>query len=489
MSKNKPKRGVSILTYILSLVIVLFVGIVGTYLVVGVNTANLIPPNISENANNTEETESNVTLGTIDELYRILNEDYYGDVDEQELIQGALQGMTDAVDDPHTEYLDSVESSDLDDQISGSFEGIGAEVVKEEDKVRVVSPIPESPADKAGILPNDYILEVDGESIADMTVQEAVQLIRGPKGTEVDLLIERADNQFNLAIERDSIPVESVVCEQLEDNPEIGLIQITRFNQPTYQELVDAIKALEEQDVKKFIFDVRGNPGGLLDIALMMSNIFVDEGEPLMQMKESEDYDPTIFIADNDQFGDFKFDKNHEAVILVNEGSASASEILAGAMQNAGIPVIGQPSYGKGTVQSVYNLSGGAEVKLTNKIWLTAAGDWINEKGITPDIEAEQLGQGDLLMVDPAQTYQLNDQSEEVKNINALLDVLGYEVPESDTYTEQTASAVSSLQAKHDLEQTGQLAEATTLRLMQDVRDYISENDKQIERAVEYFNE
>lgn len=267
MSKNKPKRGVSILTYILSLVIVLFVGIVGTYLVVGVNTANLIPPNISENANNTEETESNVTLGTIDELYRILNEDYYGDVDEQELIQGALQGMTDAVDDPHTEYLDSVESSDLDDQISGSFEGIGAEVVKEEDKVRVVSPIPESPADKAGILPNDYILEVDGESIADMTVQEAVQLIRGPKGTEVDLLIERADNQFNLAIERDSIPVESVVCEQLEDNPEIGLIQITRFNQPTYQELVDAIKALEEQDVKKFIFDVRGNPGGLLDIA------------------------------------------------------------------------------------------------------------------------------------------------------------------------------------------------------------------------------
>lgn len=488
---NNKKRGVSILTYILSLIIVLIVGVVGTYFVLGgLNDLNEMttvqPNNLSKLPTSDDES---VSFDTINELYKVLTEDYYEDVDSETLIHGALEGMADSVDDPHTEYLDAVESSDLSEEISGSFEGIGAEVVKEEDKVRVVSPIPESPADRAGILPNDYILEVDGESIADLNVQEAVQLIRGPKGSEVKLLIERSDNQFTLTIERDSIPVESVVYERLENNPEVGLVQITRFNQPTYDELVTAITELEDQGVEKFIFDVRGNPGGLLDISLQMANIFVDEGNPLMQMKETEDGDPTIFTADNNQFGDFKFNKDHEAVILINEGSASASEILAGAMQHAGYTVIGKPSYGKGTVQSLYSLSGGSEIKFTNQIWLTAAGEWINEKGLVPDIDVDQLGQGDLLLIDPEQEYELGDESDEVKNINSLLDLLGYSVPDSNTFTEETKQAVKELQSSHDIEQTGVISEATALRLMQDVRDYIAENDKQIEEAVNYLNE
>lgn len=482
--KNNKKRGVSLVTYFLSLFIVLIIGIVGTYFISSkfMKSIHLAPaPFIDQ----TDE----VSLKTIDEMYQILSEDYYGDVDEEALIQGALEGMADSVDDPHTEYLDQVESSDLNEQISGSFEGIGAEVVKEEDKIRVVSPIPESPADRGGILPNDYILEVDGESIADMNVQEAVQLIRGPKGSEVKLLLERNNNQFNLSIERDSIPVESVVYEQLESDPTVGHVQITRFNQPTYDELVKAIQSLEDEGVEKFIFDVRGNPGGLLDIALQISNIFVEDGEPLMQMKDSEEKEPTIFIADTDQFGDFKFNKDHEAVILINEGSASASEILAGAIQHAGYPVIGKASYGKGTVQSLYTLSGGSEIKFTNRIWLTAAGEWINEKGIQPDIEVDQLGKGELLMIDPTKTYQLNDQSEDIKNINALLNVLGYDVSDTDVFTEATQRAVEHLQAEHDIEQTGQMNETTAIRLMQDVRDYISENDKQLKVAVEQLNQ
>lgn len=489
----KKKRSVSLLTYVLSLVAVLIVGIIGTYFVLGgINRPVLITPDdFTKSIINQEQTEDSdqADLGTVAELFTVLSQEYYGDVESEALIQGALEGMTDAVEDPHTTYLDSIESSDLSDEISGSFEGIGAEVMKEEDKVRVVSPIPGAPADEAGILPNDYILEVDGESVADLNVQEAVQLIRGPEGTEVELLIERAGSEFKLTVQRDSIPIESVVYEQLESDPSIGHIHITRFNQPTYDELVNAIKDLEDKGVSQFIFDVRGNPGGLLDIALQMANIFVPEGEPLMQMKDNEDEEPAVFVSDNDKYGDFKFDENHEAVILINEGSASASEILAGAMQEAGYTVIGTPSYGKGTVQSLYPLSGGGEVKITNKIWLTAGGDWINEEGIQPDITVEQLGQGSLLLIDPEQDYQLGDTSEEVANINTLLDLLGYDVPMTDEFTVATQQAVVSLQAKHGLDQDGVVSDATATRLMQDVRDYISENDKQIQAAVDYFNE
>lgn len=489
----KKKRSVSVLTYALSLLAVLIIGIIGTYFVLGgINRPVLISPEeFSQQIIDQEQTDDQdqVNMGTINQLFTILSQEYYGDIESESLIQGALEGMTNAVEDPHTTYLDSIESSDLSEEISGSFEGIGAEIMKEEDKVRVVSPIPGAPADEAGILPNDFILEVDGESVADLNVQEAVQLIRGPEGTEVELLIERAGSEFNLSVERDSIPLESVVYEQLESNPDIGHIHITRFNQPTYEELVSAIQDLEDQGVSQFIFDVRGNPGGLLDISLQMANIFVAEGEPLMQMKDDEDQEPAVFVADNDKYGDFKFDENHEAVILINEGSASASEILAGAMQEAGYPVIGTPSYGKGTVQSLYPLTGGGEVKITNKIWLTAGGEWINEEGIQPDIKAEQLGQGSLLLIDPEQEYQIGDSSEEVANINALLDLLGYEVPESNEFTEATQRAVINLQEKHGLDQDGVVSEATATRLMQDVRDYISENDKQIQAAIDYFNE
>lgn len=486
MSKKK-KSGVSILTYVLSLIAVLIIGIIGTYVVVGgMNRPLIVAP---EDLTQQMDEESEADLNTISELYTVLSEEYYGDIDSDSLIQGALEGMADAVEDPHTTYLDSVESSELNDEISGSFEGIGAEVMKEEDKVRVVSPIPGSPAEEVGIMPNDYILEVDGESVADLNIQEAVALIRGPKGSEVNLLIERDGSEIRLTVERDSIPLESVVYEQLESDPEIGHVHITRFNQPTYDELVDAIQDLEDQGVTKFIFDVRGNPGGLLDVALQMANIFVPEGEPLMQMQDSKDEEPYVFTADNDQYGDFKFDQDHQAVMLINEGSASASEILAGAMQEAGYPLIGQTSYGKGTVQSLYSLTGGGEVKITNKIWLTAGGDWINEDGIEPDISVDQLGQGELLLIDPEREFQLGDQSEEVANINALLDLLGYQVPESETFTEETQQAVMDLQAEHDLDQTGVVTNATATRLMQDVRDYISANDKQIEAAAEYLND
>ena len=478
VSDQNNRNGVSFLTYILSLLAIFIIGVFLTLVLTGRTRQPKLMSSSSDQAE-----EENISLDTVAELYQVLTQEYYGDVDSNALINGALEGMAQAVDDPHTQYMDVQETSDFNDEISGSFEGIGAEVIKEDEKLRVVSPIPDSPADQAGILPNDYILAVDGQSLKDLNAQEAVELIRGPKGSEVDLEVERSGNSFNLIVERDAVPIETVTYQEVKGHDGIGLVQLSRFNQPSYEEMVEAIQDLEDQGVTQFIFDLRGNPGGLLDTALQIANIFVDEGDPIMQVKEAEDEDPISFVA-GDEYGDFKFNPDHEGIFLVDEGSASASEILAGAVQEAGYPLLGKTTYGKGTVQSLYPLIGGSEVKFTNHIWLTASGEWINEEGIEPDIEVDQLGQGELKLVNPEETYQLGDQSPEVENINKLLSLLGYEVPDNDQFSQETQVAVQTFQNDQGLEETGVMNETTSIRLMKAIREYIRENDKQVEEAI-----
>src|SRR5699024_8214527 len=166
-------------------------------------------------------------------------------------------------------------TASFEEDVSGSFQGIGAEVMKDGEYVRIVSPIANSPAEAAGLQPNDLIVEVDGESVADLTINEAVSLIRGPEASEVELLIMRGDNEFPVTLTRATIPVETVFFEVDEDDPSIGYVNIVNFNMPTYDETIEAIQELEDQGVTKIIFDVRGNPGGLLTTAMQISNIFV----------------------------------------------------------------------------------------------------------------------------------------------------------------------------------------------------------------------
>ncbi|MDZ7835511.1 MAG: S41 family peptidase [Alkalibacterium sp.] len=344
-----------------------------------------------------------------------------------------------------------------------------------------------SPAEEAGLLPNDLISEVDGESVADLSINEAVALIRGPQGSEVRLLIIRGDSEFTVTITRDSIPVESVMYELDEDNPTIGYVNITNFNRPTYQELVDAIEALQAEGAEEFIFDVRGNPGGLLDSALQLSNIFVENGEPLMQ-SQGRDEEPFVYNA-SDELGEFKFDG--ESVLLINGGSASASEILAGAMsQSADIPLIGTTTFGKGTIQNVLDITGDGEIKFTAGRWLTADGTWINEEGIEPDLEVEMPEYINLTLVDQEEVYEIGVVSEAVYNLEQILDVLDYDVGSVDfTYDENTAEAVETFQAENDLEQDGVIAGTTARTLVDSLRELIEENDTQYDAAVEYLLE
>lgn len=493
--ENKETKKVSLTVYLVSLLIVLLVGVSGTVLALNAtdNTDEQNAPQTEmEEAESVLESDSELPEDSIDfdplrEVYAILMTQYLEEVDSDTLIQGALEGMAESVGDPYTEYLDEVESTSMDEDVEGSFEGIGAEVMKEGEYVRIISPISGSPAEEVGLLPNDLIEEVDGESVAEMSINEAVALIRGPQGSEVELTVIRGDSSFTVTITRDSIPVESVVYELDEDNPAIGYVHITNFNRPTYQELIDAIEVLEGEGAEKFIFDVRGNPGGLLDSALQLSNIFVENGEPLMQ-SQGRGEDPYVYTA-SDDLGEFKFEQ--DSVLLIDGGSASASEILAGAMsQSADIPLIGTTTFGKGTIQNVLDITGDGEIKFTAGKWLTADGTWINEEGITPDMEVEMPDYINLLLVNPEETFQNGDVSEQVYNLEQILDVLGYDVGAVDfTYDEETAAAVETLQEENDLDQDGVVTGSTARTIVDRLREMIDENDTQYDAAVDYLLE
>lgn len=489
---QKQTKKVSLSLYVGSLLIVLVVAILGTALSLNYlqETADEDGAPLTETVtdSNGGETTQFADFQPIEELYSILMTQYLDEIESATLIEGALEGMADAIDDPYTEYLDEVEATSMDEDIQGSFEGIGAEVMKEGEYVRIVSPIAGSPAEEAGLMPNDYIVEVDNESVADLNINEAVALIRGEQGSEVELLILRGGSEFTVTITRDSIPVESVRFEIDENHPTIGYVHITNFNIPTYEELVDAIEELQAQGAEEFIFDVRGNPGGLLNSAIQISNIFVEDGESIMQ-SQGRDEEPYIYIADSDEYGDFKF--TQPSVLLIDGGSASASEILAGAMsQSADIPLIGTSTFGKGTIQNILPLTGDGEIKFTAGRWLTADGDWVSEEAIQPDIEVEMPEYQNFLIINQEETYQEGDVSEEVENINGILDALGYDIGEADnSFDAETTQAVELFQSENDLEADGVVSGATARALIDALRELIDENDTQYNRAVDYLLE
>lgn len=439
--------------------------------------------NYSPNQQDGETAE--LALSDISELYTLLMTQHYVEMDSSQLVEGALKGMAEATGDPHTSYLDEVDASEMSDEIEGSFEGIGTEVIKDNDVIRIISPIPDSPAEEAGLQPNDAITHVDGKSVANLSINEAVAMIRGPEGTTVDLRISRGSQEFEVTVERDSIPVESVRLDMDEKHPEIASIQITNFSVPTYEELIDKIEQAKDQGAQQFIFDVRGNPGGLLESATQIASIFVNNGDRIYGIQEDAEEAP-VFFESSDEYSEFKLEA--PAVLLVDEGSASASEILAGAMQEAGYPIIGSPTFGKGTVQTIYPLHELGDVKFTESIWLTAGGDWINEEGIQPDIKVEANSFQALLAINPENTYVFGQESEEVENINSTLNAMGYEVdPDSKTYTESTQLAVRDIQARNNLPTTGAISEETAYAIAEEVRELSAEHDPQYDAAVEYL--
>lgn len=419
----------------------------------------------------------------IQEIYNTIQLSYIEDVDKQALMEGALKGMVSALDDPYSEFLNQQEQSGFDDSIEGSFSGIGIQFMMRNNQVTVISPIDGSPAAEAGILPNDIILEADGVELSGMDTNQIVGLIRGEIGSEVELLLQRGSATFSVILERAEIPVITVDSEIDEDNPEVGFVRISQFASTTYDEMVTAITELRDEGAESFVFDLRYNPGGLLDSALYISNMFLKDGQAMMQIEDNFTQ-PEIYAANDEDYGSFQVDEPY--VVLIDEGSASASEILAAAIQeNTDNLLVGETTFGKGTVQNLTASSIYGELKLTIAKWLTPGGEWIHDVGIVPDEEVSTHPATTALLLDVNETLTQGDASEFVESATIMLNALGYDTEVQFFFDESLTEAVENFQADNDLEETGEITGDTAQLIMDQTRDFLDENDPQYDRAVE----
>lgn len=418
------------------------------------------------------------------DAYDELKANYYDEIDEKVIIDGAINGMVDALGDPYSDYLNEQEAARLSESISSSFEGIGAEIQEWNGYIKVVSPIKKSPAEKAGLLPNDIITAVDGKSIQGLSSSEAVLLIRGEKGSTVTLSIQRGASMesFDVKIVRDVIPLETVYAEMMENG--IAHIHITSFADGTYEELLTAMDEMSAEGMKGLILDVRQNPGGTLNAALAISDLFVEKGKNLFQYV-GKDGKPTIYTAEDGE------KLTLPVAVVIDDGSASASEIVAAALQeSANIPLIGLKTFGKGTVQTPMDLSDGSNLKLTTAKWLTPNGNWIHKKGIVPDIEIPYPPYAMLPYLDPTIELKEGMLSPQVKTAEEMLTATGYDAgPIDGLYDQQTQKAVKALQADLGTEVTGILSEESTYGLLNKLRTKIQEEDPQLLKAKEVLLE
>lgn len=434
----------------------------------------------SQLAEEKQLTDEDIAL--ITEIYEAIQLNYIEEVDKEVLLEGALKGMVDALGDPNSEYLNSQETFDLDDSLTGSFEGIGVQFMQLDGEVTVISPIADTPADKAGIQPNDVIIAADGVELTGMDTNEVVSLIRGPVDSEIELTIKRGTATFDVTLVRASIPLITVLSEVDEADPTVGLITITQFAGNTAEELVTEVESLRKEGVTHFVFDLRYNPGGLLDQALVLSNMFLEDGDMMMQVDERAVGEVFQYVADDKQFGDFQITEPY--VVLVNEGSASASEILAAAIQeNTDFPILGETSFGKGIVQNITNESSIGELKLTIAKWLTPSGEWINEVGIEPDqvIKAEAIRTAILLDVEDE--LRVGESSEFIESLSVMLDALDYEVTVGPSFDQTMEEAVKAFQTDHDLETDGIVTGDTAHALNEAAREYTEAHDFQYDEA------
>ena len=410
--------------------------------------------------------------------YDKLEEEYYKEVDEEAVINGAINGMIDALEDPYSDYMNQDEASQFNENISSSFQGIGAEIQEVDGVINIVSPIKNSPAEKAGLMPNDKIMAVDGKDIKGYSASEAVLLIRGSKGSEVTLSIQRGTNALmEVTIVRDDIPIETVYAEMLDE--QVAHIIISSFSTNTYDELLTAIDSMEKEGMKALVIDVRQNPGGLLSSAIDISNLFVEEGKNLLQIEIQDNKEVTV-ATDGTRV-------DVPVTVIIDEGSASASEILAGSLsESANVPLVGLNSFGKGTVQTVNDLPDGSNIKITTAKWLTPDGNWIHDKGIVPDYVVEYPSYAMLPPLDTAATLKINQSSEAVQTAEEMLEAVGYDVGEVDgNFDDQMSTAVKKFQTDNKLTVSGNVDGDTSYQLMNQLRTKILEEDPQLLKAQE----
>ncbi|KMO21828.1 S41 family peptidase [Methylobacterium platani] len=327
-------------------------------------------------------------LSLFGDVFEKIRTDYVEKPDEAKLIEAAVNGMLTSLD-PHSSYMDAKSFRDMQVQTKGEFGGLGIEVTMEDGLIKVVTPIDDTPAARAGLLANDIITQIDGDQVQGLSLNQAVDKMRGPVNSPVKLKISRKESKdpIEVTLNRDLIRIKPVRSRT--EGGDIGYIRLTQFNEQTYDGLKAAIDKLSSEmpgdKLKGFIIDLRNNPGGLLDQAVMVSDAFLDRGEIVSTRGRNPDETQRFSAKSGD------LTKGKPIVVLVNGGSASASEIVAGALQDhKRATVLGTRSFGKGSVQSIIPLGGNGALRLTTARYYTPSGRSIQAKGIEPDQEVLQ---------------------------------------------------------------------------------------------------
>jgi len=349
-------------------------------------TTQIAGPLVAQEA--TRNTSVYEQLDLFGDIFERIRAQYVEDVNEADLIEAAIDGMLTSLD-PHSSYLSPEDAADMREQTRGEFGGLGIEVTQEEGYVKVVSPIDGTPADLAGIEAGDFITGVDGESLLGLTLDDAIELMRGPVGSEIIITVVREETPepFDVSIIRDTIKFTAV---RSRTEGETVVLRLVTFSDQTYpsmkEQLAEQVEAAGGMDnVNGFVIDLRNNPGGLLNQAIAVSDAFLDAGE----IVSTRGRDPQDGDRYNAETGDLAMGK--PIVVLINGGSASASEIVAGALQDhRRAIVIGTKSFGKGSVQTVMPLRGDGAMRLTTARYYTPSGRSIQALGISPDIIVEQ---------------------------------------------------------------------------------------------------
>ncbi len=419
--------------------------------------------------------------GVLWEVWDILDDKYFQPLNPEKMIRGATEGLLETLEDPQTRYLEPESLEEMLIHTTGSFSGIGVQIAEDEGEILVLRIMDGSPAQRAGLLEGDRITAVDKKSMQGVALDEAARLLRGPSGTEVNVTVRRVgvEEPFSVNLTRADIEMDTVFARLLHEG--IGYLQITNFDRDTGRDLSSSLRELEEKNISGLIIDLRNNPGGLLEEAIEVGKVIVPAGE-ITRMVDRNGNVIERYYSDAEP-------KEYPIVVLINEFTASAAEIIAGALQDSDKAVlVGKPTYGKATVQHLQFLSDGGGLRYTIAKYVTPAGQDLHLNGLQPDYPVELPDEYYLQYRSVPSRLQLGDTGESVVLLQKMLQFLGYPVELTGVFHEGTLQSVKKFQEEHDLQPTGELKRSTREKIRTALSKKADQADMQLQKAAEVLS-